>query len=45
LVDLSNTGSIARVVSYMGVGGLMVIIGYLAPFPRGEAEPVEKVTT
>jgi uncharacterized membrane protein len=45
LVDLSNTGSIARVVSYMGVGGLMVIIGYLAPFPRSEPESAEKATT
>jgi uncharacterized membrane protein len=34
LVDLSNSGSIARIVSFMGVGGLMLVIGYLAPLPR-----------
>ena len=33
LVDLSNTGSIARIVSFVGVGVLMVAIGYLAPYP------------
>lgn len=33
LVDLSNVGSVARVVSFMGVGGLMLLIGYLAPLP------------
>jgi uncharacterized membrane protein len=33
LVDLSNTGSIARIVSFVGVGLLMVAIGYLAPYP------------
>lgn len=33
LVDLSNTGTIARIVSFVGVGLLMVVIGYLAPYP------------
>lgn len=33
LVDLSNTGSIARIVSFVGVGLLMVLTGYLAPYP------------
>lgn len=37
LVDLKNVGSVARIVSFMGVGGLMLLIGYLAPLPR-EAE-------
>lgn len=34
LVDLRNVGSVARIVSFMGVGGLMLLIGYLAPLPR-----------
>ncbi len=34
LVDLKNVGSVARIVSFMGVGGLMLLIGYLAPLPR-----------
>jgi uncharacterized membrane protein len=38
LVDLSNSGSVARIVSFMGVGGLMLVIGYLAPLPRRDAE-------
>ncbi|MDQ2822855.1 MAG: DUF2339 domain-containing protein [Pseudomonadota bacterium] len=33
IVDLSNTGSIARIVSFVGVGLMMVAIGYLAPYP------------
>jgi len=36
-VDLSNVGGLERIVSFVGVGGLMLAIGYLAPFP-GEAE-------
>ncbi len=33
LVDLSSVGSVARIVSFVGVGMLMVLIGYLAPYP------------
>ena len=33
LVDLSNVGGLERVVSFLGVGLLMLAIGYLAPFP------------
>lgn len=34
LVDLANGGSIARVVSFVGVGVLLLLIGYLAPYPK-----------
>jgi uncharacterized membrane protein len=34
LVDLSSHGSMARVVSFVGVGLLMLLVGYLAPFPK-----------
>lgn len=34
LVDLSSHGSVARIVSFLGVGLLMVLIGYFAPFPK-----------
>ncbi len=38
-VDLRNVGGVGRIVSFMGVGGLMLLIGYLAPLPRSpEAE-------
>jgi len=33
LVDLSNIGTIERIVSFMGVGLLMLLIGYLSPVP------------
>ncbi|MFA9215534.1 MAG: DUF2339 domain-containing protein [Sphingomonadaceae bacterium] len=33
LVDLSNVGSVERIISFLGVGALMVGIGYLAPYP------------
>ena len=36
LIDLSNVGGIERIVSFVGVGLLMVLIGYLAPFPKAE---------
>lgn len=43
LVDLSNVGTIARIVSFMTIGALIVITGYLAPLPpkpaAREADP------
>lgn len=33
LIDLSNTGSVERVVSFLGVGVLVLIVGYFAPLP------------
>lgn len=42
MVDLSNVGGIERIVSFLGVGVLMVVIGYLAPFPGSKAESVQK---
>jgi uncharacterized membrane protein len=32
-VDLSDQGSIARILSFVVVGGLMLLIGYIAPIP------------
>ena len=32
-VDLSDSGSISRIISFLVVGGLMLIIGYLSPLP------------
>lgn len=37
LVDLSGTGTVTRIVSFIGVGVLMLVIGYVAPLP-GKAE-------
>jgi uncharacterized membrane protein len=38
LFDLANTGTIARIVSFMGVGGLLMWIGYKVPVPPGDVE-------
>jgi uncharacterized membrane protein len=38
LVDLSGSGTVTRIVSFIGVGLLMLVIGYVAPLPgRGDA--------
>ena len=33
LIDLSGTGSVARIVSFLAVGGLMLLIGFFSPLP------------
>jgi uncharacterized membrane protein len=33
LIELGNAGTLARVVSFLGVGALLLVIGYLAPLP------------
>ncbi len=37
LVDLASIGSIARIISFVGVGVLMLVIGYHSPIPPAEA--------
>lgn len=40
LIDLSGTGTIGRIVSFLAVGLLMLLIGYFSPLPpRPEAKP------
>lgn len=39
-VDLAGTGTVARIVSFLAVGGLMVLIGYLSPLPPRRQEGV-----
>jgi uncharacterized membrane protein len=38
LVDLSNTGTVERIVSFIGVGVLMLLIGYISPGPPRTSE-------
>lgn len=39
LIDLSKIGGVERIVSFLGVGVLLLVIGYLAPVPpRKEGE-------
>jgi uncharacterized membrane protein len=37
-IDLSNIGGIERIVSFIGVGLLMLVIGYVSPVPPAAAE-------
>ncbi|MYD96937.1 MAG: DUF2339 domain-containing protein [Gammaproteobacteria bacterium] len=34
VVELGNAGTVGRVVSFLGVGVLLLIVGYFAPVPR-----------
>ncbi|MCY3620224.1 MAG: DUF2339 domain-containing protein [Gammaproteobacteria bacterium] len=38
VVELGNVGTLSRVVSFLGVGLLLLIVGYLAPVPRARSE-------
>ncbi len=38
LVDLSRLGGIERIVSFIGVGALMLVIGYFSPVPPRRAQ-------
>ena len=38
LVDLSGSGSVSRIVSFIAVGCIMMLIGYFAPMPPGEKQ-------
>ena len=38
VVELGNAGTVGRVVSFLGVGALLLVVGYFAPAPpRGKA--------
>ncbi|CAK8724676.1 Putative membrane protein [Candidatus Electrothrix laxa] len=41
LVDLANSGTVERIVSFLAVGALLMIIGYFAPLPPALAEQEE----
>jgi uncharacterized membrane protein len=36
LLDLAGTGTLARIVSFLGVGAVMLLAGYLAPLPPAQ---------
>lgn len=40
VVDLASAGSVERIVSFVGVGLLMLVVGYFAPVPPKRQEPV-----
>ena len=37
LVDLTGIGTVARIISFVGVGLLMLVIGYFSPLPPRQA--------
>ncbi|MCS3839858.1 putative membrane protein [Pseudomonas sp. JAI111] len=39
-VELSNRGGLARIVSFIGVGVLLLVVGYFAPLPPKRAEAI-----
>ncbi|OMH38001.1 DUF2339 domain-containing protein [Motiliproteus sp. MSK22-1] len=39
LVDLSNSGTVARIVSFIGVGLLLLVVGYFSPAPPRDQNP------
>ncbi|VVP52177.1 hypothetical protein PS880_05429 [Pseudomonas fluorescens] len=39
-VELSNRGGLARIVSFIGVGVLLLVVGYFAPLPPKRMEAV-----
>ena len=45
LFDLSNTGTVARVVSFLGVGVLLLIVGYFAPVPPSASAQAKEAET
>jgi uncharacterized membrane protein len=43
LIELFNAGGLPRIVSFIGVGVLLLIIGYFAPLPPKRADRFEEV--
>jgi uncharacterized membrane protein len=41
-VDLSGSGTVTRIISFIGVGVLMLVIGYVAPLPGKENADVAR---
>jgi uncharacterized membrane protein len=37
LIDLGNTGTVERIVSFIGIGVLLLVVGYFAPVPPRQA--------
>jgi uncharacterized membrane protein len=40
VVDLEASGTVTRIVSFIGVGVLMLVIGYVAPLPAARKEEI-----
>jgi len=38
LVDMGNSGTLARIISFLGVGSMLLVVGYFAPAPPKQME-------
>jgi len=38
LIDLGNSGTVARIISFIGIGALLLVVGYFAPAPPREPD-------
>jgi uncharacterized membrane protein len=38
VIDLGNTGTVARIISFLGVGVMLLVVGYFSPVPPKSAE-------
>lgn len=38
MVDLSGSGTVSRIVSFLAVGGLMLVVGFYTPLPPAESK-------
>ena len=38
VVDLSGSGTVSRIVSFLAVGGLMLVVGFFTPLPPAESK-------
>jgi uncharacterized membrane protein len=45
VVDLSNVGTLQRIVSFLAVGGLMLVIGYVSPMPPAAGQAQQEQNT
>lgn len=45
LVDLADNGSLTRIISFLSVGGMMLLIGYFSPIPPKASEQAESTTS
>ena len=43
VVDLSNTGTVARIVSFLGVGVMLLVVGYFSPVPPRRKHSVGEI--
>ena len=44
VVELGNVDTLSRVVSFLGVGMLLLVVGYFAPVPKGRQDVLEETT-